>query len=152
MFRLQIKVGNLYAVFFNEDKRWYRAEICQIPEKDQENPLNTMLDVYFLDFGESVYQKLKFIRILPPQFLELKFQAIECSIANIKPMQEYILFIFSQHIPTINSNYCIETMSGMKKILLHLKNLLVALNGTRYKRVLNIVQKKKIPPLRLFHV
>lgn len=82
---LQVKVGNLYAAYVEEYRNWYRVEVVTVEARNEENSLDTKLDLYFLDYGYSVFTPLRDIRILPVSFLELNFQAIECSAANIKP-------------------------------------------------------------------
>ncbi|XP_065206393.1 tudor and KH domain-containing protein homolog [Planococcus citri] len=79
-----VKIGNLYAALIEGNKNWYRVEVVAVTPKDEENPLSTCIDLYFLDYGYSLFTPLKDIRILPIKYFELNFQAIECCAANIK--------------------------------------------------------------------
>lgn len=82
---LQVNIGYICATFSVDDNRWYRAEVARVSPLNETDVHETMLDLYFLDYGVSSYQKIKNIRRIPPKFLELKFQAIECSLSHIKP-------------------------------------------------------------------
>lgn len=82
-------MGLICATYFEQDRRWYRTEIADILSINEETVNETTIDLYFLDYGESSYQKVKNIRMIPSKFLELKFQAIECGLSNVKPM--YVL-------------------------------------------------------------
>lgn len=42
--------------------------------------------VQFLDFGDVIIAPFSNIDRLPSQFMKLKFQAIECRLANITPL------------------------------------------------------------------
>lgn len=81
----QIKRGYLCAVFFEDDNRWYRAKVCVV-SKNNQNVLDTLVDLYLLDFGESIYEKVGNLRAIPSEFLNLNFQAIECGLSNVKSM------------------------------------------------------------------
>lgn len=83
-----IKVGLICATYFEQDRRWYRTEIADILSINEETVNETTIDLYFLDYGESSYQKVKNIRMIPSKFLELKFQAIECGLSNVKPIDD----------------------------------------------------------------
>ncbi|KAK7601067.1 hypothetical protein V9T40_008508 [Parthenolecanium corni] len=80
-----IKAGYLCAVFFEDDNRWYRAKVCEV-SKDDQNILQSVVDLYLLDFGESIYEKVSNLRPIPSEFLNLNFQAIECGLSNINPI------------------------------------------------------------------
>ncbi|KAI6646480.1 hypothetical protein LOD99_12601 [Oopsacas minuta] len=66
------KVGSLCAAQFYLDKKWYRALVeCLEEEKGAR--------VRFLDYGNSQLTQLGHLLHLPPQFCQLPFQAILCS-------------------------------------------------------------------------
>jgi tudor domain-containing protein 2 len=81
--------GKFLNFFFNEFlvltyfiTHRYRAEIIAIqPNKTSE----LVLDVYFLDYGDQQFVTKKDILELRADFLSLRFQAIECFLANVQP-------------------------------------------------------------------
>lgn len=51
-------------------------------------PQELLFDVYFLDYGDSQFISKKDILELRADFLSLRFQAIECFLANVQPSNE----------------------------------------------------------------
>lgn len=77
-------LGQIVAANFLADSKWYRAEIVAIQENDVvKNEM--VLDVYFLDYGDQQFVNKKDILELRADFLSLRFQAVECFLAHIKP-------------------------------------------------------------------
>ena len=66
------KVGHLCAAQFYVDKKWYRSLVECLDGKTAR--------VRFLDYGNSQMTQLEHLLHLPPQFCQLPFQAILCSI------------------------------------------------------------------------
>jgi tudor domain-containing protein 2 len=60
----------------------YRAEIVAI----QPNSDNLVLEVYFLDYGDQQFVGRKEILELRADFLSLRFQAVECFLAHVQPI------------------------------------------------------------------
>lgn len=60
----------------------YRAEIVAI----QPNSNDLVLDVYFLDYGDQQFVGRKEILELRADFLSLRFQAVECFLAHVQPL------------------------------------------------------------------
>ncbi|KAJ6646712.1 Tudor and KH domain-containing protein like [Pseudolycoriella hygida] len=77
-------LGQIVAAMFKYDSKWYRAEIVGILPNDY-NPRDVILDLYFVDFGDSEYVQPNEVFELRTDFLTLRFQAIECFLANVKP-------------------------------------------------------------------
>lgn len=69
----------MVAAKFCYDARWYRSEVISGPDKDGE------YQVFFLDFGDRATVPRSDILELRTDFLSLRLQAIECSLANVKP-------------------------------------------------------------------
>ena len=67
-----IKIGSLCAAQFYLDKKWYRALVEYLEEGKRAR-------VRFLDYGNSQITQLEHLLHLPPQFCQLPFQAILCS-------------------------------------------------------------------------
>lgn len=79
-------LGQIVAANHLVDSKWYRAEIIAIqPNEVTSNEL--VLDVYFLDYGDQQFVGRKDILELRADFLSLRFQAIECFLAHIQPLQ-----------------------------------------------------------------
>ena len=66
------KIGSLCAAQFYLDKKWYRALVEYLEEGKKAR-------VRFLDYGNSQITQLEHLLHLPPQFCQLPFQAILCS-------------------------------------------------------------------------
>lgn len=52
------------------------------------DPTDPLVDVYYVDFGDSDYLKLSEIRKLPDRFYELPLQAIECALDDIQLVED----------------------------------------------------------------
>lgn len=79
-------LGQIVAANHLVDNKWYRAEIVAIqPNEITSNEL--VLDVYFLDYGDQQFVGRKDILELRADFLSLRFQAIECFLAHVQPLQ-----------------------------------------------------------------
>jgi len=83
-FQLTGSISILVAAMFFADNKWYRAEIIAI-QPNESMPNELVLDVYFLDYGDSQFVGKKDILELRTDFLSLRFQAIECFLAHIQP-------------------------------------------------------------------
>lgn len=77
-----ISVGEIVAAVFTFDEKWYRAEVVAIKtiEDDQQ-----VAQLYYVDYGDSDQVPLNQIFELRTDFLRLRFQAIECYLARVKP-------------------------------------------------------------------
>uniref|UniRef100_A0A1B6LIZ4 Tudor domain-containing protein n=1 Tax=Graphocephala atropunctata TaxID=36148 RepID=A0A1B6LIZ4_9HEMI len=80
----QPEIGQIVAAPFSHDSKWYRAEIKTIEVNDC-NENESQVDLYYVDYGDSDYRKKGEICQLRTDFLKLRFQAIECTLANLKP-------------------------------------------------------------------
>ncbi|XP_067625022.1 tudor and KH domain-containing protein homolog [Eurosta solidaginis] len=76
-------LGQIVAAVFKYDGKWYRAEIVGILP-NQYNPNEVVLDLYFVDYGDSEYVTTHEVFELRTDFLTLRFQAVECFLAGIK--------------------------------------------------------------------
>lgn len=66
------------------DEKWYRAEISDIVNNEND-PEDVDLDLYYVDYGDTAKCKKKDVYELRTDFLRLRFQAIECILAKIRP-------------------------------------------------------------------
>lgn len=71
-------LGQMVAAKFSFDEQWYRAEVISEPKDGQ-------CEVYFVDYGDHEVLQVDHIFELRTDFLSLRLQAIECSLANVKP-------------------------------------------------------------------
>ncbi|XP_026471093.1 tudor and KH domain-containing protein homolog [Ctenocephalides felis] len=78
------QVGQIVAAMFNVDGKWYRAQVQEIKPNDYV-PCQPVLDLYFVDYGDNCYAAPNEVFELRPDFLTLRFQAIECFLANVSP-------------------------------------------------------------------
>ncbi|XP_013419646.1 uncharacterized protein LOC106180249 [Lingula anatina] len=78
---MSVQLGDLVAAPFEHDNNWYRARVVQQMD-------GGLYDVYFVDFGDSIYVAVEKLRKLRADFLQLPFQAVECSLASVEPAQD----------------------------------------------------------------
>lgn len=77
-------LGQIVAAMFKYDSKWYRAEVISIlPNEYKAGDL--VLDLYFVDYGDSEFVGTHEVCELRTDFLMLRFQAIECYLANVQP-------------------------------------------------------------------
>lgn len=80
----QVSKGDLVAAQFTGDGQFYRAKVVDIlADEYDENKIELNLD--FIDFGDQGTKPKDEVFDLRMEFLKLNFQAIACSMANIKP-------------------------------------------------------------------
>ena len=82
-----LKEGQVVAARFVTDGKWYRARVVSVLVDDYDPDALTELDIDFLDFGDCERIRQSDACPLLPQFLNLKFQAIECHLANVQPIK-----------------------------------------------------------------
>lgn len=78
-------LGQIVTAMFKYDSKWYRARIVGILPNDYD-PRNVVLDLFFLDYGDSEYVQPDEVFEIRTDFLTLRFQAIECFLAHCQPM------------------------------------------------------------------
>lgn len=105
------------AAPFDFDEKWYRAEVCDI-DLDDYDSMQSNLRLHYVDYGDSGNRKQHEICQLRTDFLKLRFQAIECSLARVKP-RYFILYSFI-HLLFINPNFLKleESLYTLKKIII----------------------------------
>lgn len=69
----------MVAAKFGFDSRWYRSEVLSGPDDDG------FYQVFFLDFGDRARVSRRNILELRTDFLGFRLQAIECSLADVRP-------------------------------------------------------------------
>uniref|UniRef100_A0A1L8DLS9 Putative kinase anchor protein n=1 Tax=Nyssomyia neivai TaxID=330878 RepID=A0A1L8DLS9_9DIPT len=77
-------LGQIVAALFKYDNKWYRAEVIAIQPNEYQSD-KIVLDIYYVDYGDSAYVETTDVYQLRTDFLTLRFQAIECFLANVKP-------------------------------------------------------------------
>ncbi|XP_071078923.1 ATP-dependent RNA helicase TDRD9-like isoform X1 [Haliotis cracherodii] len=65
------------AIYQDESVAFYRGKIVEIR--------GNMVQVFFVDYGNMEMVSRDHIRALPPQLLQIPFQAFECYLAHIRP-------------------------------------------------------------------
>ncbi|XP_047110517.1 uncharacterized protein LOC124787717 [Schistocerca piceifrons] len=68
-------VGQLVLAHYHQDGIWYRARVI-----DTDND-NNLVQVFFVDYGNTEWVSEIYVRDIEPQYLHLPFQAIESSLA-----------------------------------------------------------------------
>ncbi|XP_075214996.1 tudor and KH domain-containing protein homolog isoform X2 [Lycorma delicatula] len=80
----EVKHGQIVAAPFSFDEKWYRAEVCNI-DLDDYDPKESDLHLHYVDYGDTGIRKQHEVCQLRTDFLKLRFQAVECSLAHVKP-------------------------------------------------------------------
>jgi tudor domain-containing protein 2 len=78
-------VDQLVAARFSHDDKWYRARVTDVTLDDYDYG-ESLVAVYYLDYGDSDTQRKKNLCSLRADFLKLEYQAIECCLAKVKPL------------------------------------------------------------------
>eukprot|EP00117_Sycon_ciliatum_P033292 scpid9795/ scgid25654/ Tudor domain-containing protein 1 len=81
-----LRKGELVAAQFSIDNRWYRARIKALPGDSSKDmpPPNTHAFVEYIDFGDTAWLHMKYLRMLPLVFQEKQALAHKCSLTHIK--------------------------------------------------------------------
>ncbi|XP_069692009.1 tudor and KH domain-containing protein homolog [Periplaneta americana] len=80
----EMTVDQLVAAPFSHDDKWYRARVTEVTVDDYDVE-ESEVALYYLDYGDSDTRRKKEVCSLRPDFLKLRYQAIECSLAKVKP-------------------------------------------------------------------
>ncbi|CAH0589206.1 unnamed protein product [Chrysodeixis includens] len=82
-----VSVGQVVAAVFRHDGRWYRARVHDI-RPNEFDASQQVADVFFLDYGDSEYVATHELCELRADLLRLRFQAMECFLAGVRPAAE----------------------------------------------------------------
>jgi hypothetical protein len=84
-FQKVMEVGAMAAAQFSVDGKWYRAYVKDV-KVDEYDPMQSKLEVFFVDYGDEEIKSQSDVFNLNGQFLRLRHQAIECSLSGIDPV------------------------------------------------------------------
>lgn len=73
------KVGMAVAALSSEDNKWYRAKVIRLAGK-------RMVEVFFVDSGNTEVVFWTDLRILHNEFLRLSKQAVHCMLSDVSPI------------------------------------------------------------------
>jgi tudor domain-containing protein 2 len=82
---VKVAVDQLVAAPYSHDDKWYRARVTEVKLDDYEAE-ESQVALYYLDYGDSDMCCKKELCSLRADFLKLRYQAIECSLAKVKAM------------------------------------------------------------------
>ncbi|KAL6263455.1 hypothetical protein P5V15_006247 [Pogonomyrmex californicus] len=71
--------GQMVAARLKHDKRWFRAEVINFMEE------SSQCKIFFVDYGNIEIVSINNVLELRTDMLILRQQAVECSLANVKP-------------------------------------------------------------------
>ncbi|CAB3230126.1 unnamed protein product [Arctia plantaginis] len=77
-------VGQVVAAVFRHDGKWYRARVDDI-KPNEFDASQKVADVFYLDYGDSEYVATHELCELRADLLRLRFQAMECFLAGVRP-------------------------------------------------------------------
>jgi len=78
-----VSTGDIVACRFASDDSFYRAKVVAVKE-DSYDANRSTVDLDFVDYGDYEEKSINEIYELRTDFLKLKFQAIQCSLAHLK--------------------------------------------------------------------
>ncbi|MEQ2173573.1 hypothetical protein GOODEAATRI_033399, partial [Goodea atripinnis] len=73
-----IVVGDIVAAPYRDQNTWNRAKVLGVTGSG-------LVDLYYVDFGDNGELSRDGLHPLRSDFLSLPFQAIECSLAGVRP-------------------------------------------------------------------
>lgn len=76
--------GDIVATQFSDDDSFYRARVVAYKE-DSYDVTKSTVDLDFVDFGDCEERIVSEVFSIKTDFLRLKFQAVQCSLAKLKP-------------------------------------------------------------------
>ncbi|CAH1784435.1 unnamed protein product [Owenia fusiformis] len=110
-------LGENVAVRFTEDNNWYRGKIINTQEdKDLDN---SKVEVFYVDYGNTEWVPESRVRDILPRFISFEFQAIECFLAGLEPLQEKW---------DTQARQCFKELAEGKTLIAHIKSS--GCNGT----------------------
>ncbi|XP_050347536.1 tudor and KH domain-containing protein homolog [Nymphalis io] len=83
----KVSVGQVVAAVFRHDGRWYRARVMDL-RPNEFDATQQVADLFFLDYGDSEYVATHELCELRADLLRLRFQAMECFLAGVRPVNQ----------------------------------------------------------------
>jgi len=80
----EVAVGDIVVTSFSGDSSFNRAKIVRVEENEYDSS-KTLVDLDFVDFGDFEVKEITQIYSMKPEFLKLKFQAVLCKLAHVRP-------------------------------------------------------------------
>merc|ERR1712142_136951 len=77
-------IGDIVASRSENNKQFHRGKILSIRENPID-PFRPLADVLFVDYGHEEEKHISELHELKTDFLQLPFQAVQCSLANVRP-------------------------------------------------------------------
>lgn len=83
----------MVACFISDDNCWYRATIVSADLNAETVTNEDFFSVKLVDFGDTIVTDKHCLASLLPEFLNIRFQAIECTLHGIEPTRYEILIL-----------------------------------------------------------
>jgi len=77
--------GEIVAARYSDENSYYRARVISFREDTYDISRSTV-DLDFVDFGDAEEKNIGEVFSLKTNFLKLKFQAVECTLAGVRPV------------------------------------------------------------------
>jgi len=77
--------GEIVAARYSDESSFYRARVVSFRE-DSYDMTRSTVDLDFVDFGDAEEKSIGEVFSLKTEFLKLKFQAVECTLAGVRPV------------------------------------------------------------------
>jgi tudor domain-containing protein 2 len=78
-------VDQLVAAPFSQNDMWYCTRVTDVMPEDYDVEMS-LVALYYLDYGDSDTRRRKDLCFLRVDSLKLRYQAIECCLAKVKPL------------------------------------------------------------------
>ncbi|KFM62853.1 Tudor and KH domain-containing protein, partial [Stegodyphus mimosarum] len=78
--KVALACGSIVVAKRHLDEKWHRGRV--VDATDSTGPAK----IFFVDFGNQEWVPRKLIREILPEYLHTPFQAIECSLSDIEPV------------------------------------------------------------------
>jgi len=79
-----VSPDDIVVAKFSGDCKFYRAKVVEF-KLDEYDEKKSKVDLDFVDFGDCEEKEISEIFEIRTDYLKLKFQAIQCALANVKP-------------------------------------------------------------------
>jgi len=80
----RVEPGDIVVAVFTGDSKYYRARVVNF-KLDEYDETKSKVDLDFVDYGDCEEKEIGEIFEIRPDYLKLKFQAIQCTLAHVKP-------------------------------------------------------------------
>jgi len=82
-----VNVGDIVVSTFEGDSNFYRAKVVEFIVNEYDRTESTV-DLDFVDYGDYTVKRIGEVFEIKTEFLKLNFQAIQCKLADVRPVED----------------------------------------------------------------